>query len=893
MDNGYKFSWRRLPAGLRTCVAELVGVRPSATDAVWEAKLGEEPDLAWLAENWLTLREYWLFDDLPNARTLARGLLDLGMGRPERYGRSRDEVYQYLCSCRASPTLAEVLYELLWELGGYRPRRRQLDASERSSTDVSTVADELTPYQGLRRWAPPEDGTANPFVPHIHQEEAWAALDRSMTPEAVAARGRGLRGLLVLPTGGGKTVTATRWIARNFLQKDSARPVLWIAHRAELLEQASDAFGRSVDITDRDRNDPLDVQCLSSMHGRGADRLIDAQIEVTCASIRTLTAGDNVHVVERFLDEHTDAFVVIDEAHHAGARTYRQVLEIANRHKKVDVLGLTATPTRTAESERGWLAKLFPDGIIYEADLTTLIARGVLARPIMNEVDTGEAIVLSPKERSHLQKFSDYSPETLLRLAESVSRNTAIVEHYLSRRDDYGQTLVFATSVLHAYTLAERFRDADVKADYVTHSIEPGREPNEVVLERFRNGELQVLTSVTKLTEGVDLPSTQTVFLARPTRSEILLKQMVGRALRGPATKGGTETAHLVSFADHWEEFADWLDPRSLFPATEIVPEPKAEPPNTTLVEVPWALYQELARQVRQTEFQGAVELVPAGWFDLTGFEGEVNQRPLLQVLVYDHQLDGFAELLAAAAAGGVDDEEIDGFFAGVPQPVPTAAVLRAVAEFVDEMGHAPPFVEFRGRDQYLPRMVAERYLARPEGTDIAFAGLVWDTTDAQVVFPDRSTYVRAVRRCVEDIELDGPGPQDWVPVDLTSALRQPLQPGDWDLTALRDEVHAEMQLQKPAPPIRWSTGRLQHYWGYYTDSPPRITINALLQTGSISRESLKLLIYHELLHHELGLTIGHRGDFRARERQYPNFLHLNSEMNGLDDWFELGKEQR
>jgi len=268
------------------------------------------------------------------------------MGHPARYGRSRDEVYRYLCSCRSSPTLAAALVEFLWDLGGYRPRKRQLDPTERSTTAVTTVADELVPFQGLRRWAPPEGGGANPFVPHLHQEEAWAALDEAMRPAAVAARGRGLRALLVLPTGGGKTVTATRWIARNYLQKHSARPVLWIAHRAELLEQASESFGRSVDVTDRDATDPLDVQCLSSMHGRGADRLIDAQIEVTCASIRTLTTGDNVHVVERFLQDHPDAFIVIDEAHHAGARTYRHVIELADHHPGVDLLGLTATPTK-------------------------------------------------------------------------------------------------------------------------------------------------------------------------------------------------------------------------------------------------------------------------------------------------------------------------------------------------------------------------------------------------------------------------------------------------------------------------------------------------------------------------------------------------------------------
>jgi len=60
MPNGYEFSWRRLPHTLRECLAELVEVRASATDAVWAAKLGPEPSEKWLAENWLTLRDEWL-----------------------------------------------------------------------------------------------------------------------------------------------------------------------------------------------------------------------------------------------------------------------------------------------------------------------------------------------------------------------------------------------------------------------------------------------------------------------------------------------------------------------------------------------------------------------------------------------------------------------------------------------------------------------------------------------------------------------------------------------------------------------------------------------------------------------------------------------------------------
>ena len=90
------------------------------------------------------------------------------------------------------------------------------------------------------------------------------------------------------------------------------------------------------------------------------------------------------------------------------------------------------------------------------------------------------------------------------------------------------------------------------------------REDNERKLEAYRNGELQVLVNVNILTEGVDLPKTKTVFLARPTVSSILMTQMVGRALRGTAA-GGTSSAYIVSFIDHWNEHIAWVNPESLF----------------------------------------------------------------------------------------------------------------------------------------------------------------------------------------------------------------------------------------------------------------------------------------------------------------------------------------
>ncbi len=887
MLENYRFSWRRLPEALRGVLADEAGLKPNAGDAVWSAKLGDEPGRELLGGQWVRLRDEWLYGDLPNARSLSRALMSRGLGYPDRYGRSREDVYAYLCSCRFGPQLADELAALLWSLGGVRVYAKGSNANK-DDTPIETTADDGRAYAGLRRWAVPDDGSRNRFRPYEHQEAAWKALDEAMRVRSIRTD-RGLRALLVLPTGAGKTSTATRWLNQRYLRPGASRPVLWIAHRAELLEQAARSFGDHVDATGRTRIDPLDVQCLSTQHGRGADAMLDAEVEVTCASIFTLVAGDNEHIVEQYLLRHPDAFIVIDEAHHAAARSYRWLLAAADRHPGVDVLGLTATPARTAEREQGWIARLFPDGVVYETDLAGLIAKGVLARPMMEDVDTGEEVVLSPEERAYLKRFSDYAPKTLERLANSVGRNKAIVDHYLADADRFGQTLVFATSVAHAMLLAGRFNEAGVAADYVTYVAEPGHPRADELLDAFKKSKLQVLTSVTKLTEGVDLPNAKTIFLARPTRSEILLKQMVGRALRGPAA-GGTDEAHLVSFVDQWEEFADWLSPRGLFPAADIVDAPLGAPPERVLVEIPWDLLRELAHQIHDRDFGSATMLVPAGWYDLSLFAGEKDDAPLRQVLVYDHQRDGFDALLEAARdLGEVPAGDMaDGFFDGVPEPLPSSAAREAVARYRVEFDRDPPFVEFAQRDRYLPQLVAARIVKDGVLDDIAYAGDIWDQTQARDVFSDRGAYIRAVRRHVEDLKIDGGGLDEWVPADLFAELKKPLEPGDWDLEALVDEVREQMILTRPAPLIGWSARRIRHYWGQYDSRSTRITINCVLRTRSISKEAMKLLIYHELLHHELGVEIGHRGDFREREHRYPNWAERNAEMDGLQDYFLL-----
>src|SRR3954454_15326592 len=171
-----------------------------------------------------------------------------------------------------------------------------------------------------------------------------------------------------------------------------------------------------------------------------------------------------------------------------------------------------------------------------------LIERGILARPIPVRVRTQAEVErgLKPRDLERLTSLGDFSPELLGRIGRIEHRNRAIVDHYLKNRGRYGKTLIFASNVTHAALLADRLRAAGTRADYVA-SHRHDHKDNRAILDRFRcpSGP-EVLISVNLLAEGVDLPAVQAVLLGRPTVSEILLRQMLGRALRGPAV-GGTE----------------------------------------------------------------------------------------------------------------------------------------------------------------------------------------------------------------------------------------------------------------------------------------------------------------------------------------------------------------
>jgi superfamily II DNA or RNA helicase len=123
----------------------------------------------------------------------------------------------------------------------------------------------------------------------------------------------------------------------------------------------------------------------------------------------------------------------------------------------------------------------------------------------------------------------------------------------MSKPDDW-QIVVFAASVENAQTLATLLTLRGRPAASIDQDTHP--EDRRVAIERFKSGELKVLTNYAVLSQGFDAPKTDAVYITRPTSSEVRYQQMVGRGLRGPKN-GGTQEVLIVNMLDNIVEFGD------------------------------------------------------------------------------------------------------------------------------------------------------------------------------------------------------------------------------------------------------------------------------------------------------------------------------------------------
>jgi len=327
--------------------------------------------------------------------------------------------------------------------------------------------------------------------------------------------------LIVAPTGSGKTVLAAHMLARALSR---GRRCLFLAHRRELLEQAGTTLAR-LGVSGS-------VLVAGSQHYRP-----DARMQV--ASIQTL--------VRRVVDWVPD-LVVVDEAHRAVAATYCRVLD---RWPSAWVLGLTATPWR-------WDGKGLGDvfgSLCVVARPDDLVARGWIVEP-------RAWTTFSPNLKGVHRAAGEF---VQAELEERVLVGVGdIVRHILHPPDgatSSGRTLVYAVSIRHSRLLVEQLCVAGCCAEHID-----GETPiaaRAAILTRFAAGTTQIVCNVDVLSEGYDLPSIDTIVLARPTLSSGRYLQMVGRGLRAVPGKrfcrvldcGGNLTRHwwpTLDVSDHY-----------------------------------------------------------------------------------------------------------------------------------------------------------------------------------------------------------------------------------------------------------------------------------------------------------------------------------------------------
>ena len=516
----------------------------------------------------------------------------------------------------------------------------------------------------------------NPRSPYNHQKDAMAKLSLIDKEESFST-------LVVLPTGGGKTYTASTWLLKNAI--DKKKKILWIAHRQMLLDQAAESFQRFAYAEAMPHISEFTYRIVSGSSNH--DRSIDISPRDNILILSKDSIGRNLSVLDKWLKGENEVYCVIDEAHHATAKTYRKIINyVQERVPNMKLLGLTATPFRTAKEEEGLLSKIFKDGvdesgnvvkgdlgITYQIGLKELINARILSTPIFEckytEEDYGADLGLDALE--HIQRLDVLPEELATEIASSAARNKLIVDTYVNKAKEYGQTIVFAVNINHAIALNKLFSKAGVKSDYIVSDIRDAitgvtisREDNERKLQQYRDGKLQVLINVNILTEGVDLPQTKTVFLARPTVSKILMTQMVGRALRGTAA-GGTAKAYIVSFVDQWNENIAWCNPASLFHGENDFEDNEVERTKRQISMIAISKIEEFASMLDDSIDTSALEKVPfeqrfpIGMYAFTYLDGmDISY----QVMVYDSTKESYEQLMESLpelfSSYGLEDEE-------------------------------------------------------------------------------------------------------------------------------------------------------------------------------------------------------------------------------------------
>lgn len=318
-----------------------------------------------------------------------------------------------------------------------------------------------------------------------YQEDCLQAIEKSFTDHIT-------RQMVVLPTGSGKTVIFSELIKRKNLK------TLVIAHRIELLQQAKDKLN-------------LVTPEIESGIFCGEQKELGKQ--VTIASIQSASSYLELLKKENY------QLLIIDEAHHSAAKTYRNMIFELGFDRSGLMVGFTATPQR---GDKTRLDDVFQK-IVFHLDASKLIADGHLVQPYGIHVKVGIDL------REIKKNMGEFDQESL---KEAMQSNNAMqivisaIKAFASKRHG----IVFGVDIEHSENLMKAIESAGFSCTTV-HSKVPSEE-RQRRLKAFTAGKVQFITNPMILTEGFDCPRADCMINASPTLNNSLYTQKAGRVLR-------------------------------------------------------------------------------------------------------------------------------------------------------------------------------------------------------------------------------------------------------------------------------------------------------------------------------------------------------------------------
>lgn len=328
--------------------------------------------------------------------------------------------------------------------------------------------------------------------------------------------------LVVLPSGGGKTYVPIFDFKNNYHDER----LLFITHRNELVLQTVEYFKDVL-------GDNIDIGIFNSSRK-------DKDAQIVIATIQTLSRHNNFYNFK----PNEFQYLVIDEFHHVAAKTYQQVLDY---FEPEFMLGLTATPYRF--DGRDILASC-GNNVAHEVDLREGIERGFLVPFIYYGL--WDDIDYSNIEWNGYK----YTEEDLNKVLLIDKRDEAIIREFKDKVKNR-KAIGFCCSIKHVRRSIEKFTDAGISCAGVTYKEK--KYERDQIIDDFKKGKFQVMFTRDIFNEGVNFPDVEAILLLRPTESQVVFLQQIGRGLRLSKGKANVLILDFIGNYKNAFKIREWL----------------------------------------------------------------------------------------------------------------------------------------------------------------------------------------------------------------------------------------------------------------------------------------------------------------------------------------------